>query len=77
MMKVIKSCSFKDLEMFIDLIEAKNNKVYSDYKELAEVISRDFEVLVTEEEVWDYYDNYYCISARDKEIHNNSLGIIY
>lgn len=79
MTKVIKSTLYnpQQLEIFIDLIEDKYNKVFTDYKELAEVISKDFKVHVNENDVWNYYENYYCLEIKDKEIHNKSLGINY
>ena len=44
-----KSCTFRDLEMFIDLVEDKYQKVYTDYKELAEVINKEFNTNIQEE----------------------------
>ena len=63
------------IELFISLTEKKYNKVFTDYKELSKVISKDFKIQITEKDIWNYYEP--GIEEEDKRIHNKSLNIHY
>lgn len=62
-----------NLEIMIDLMHEKHNKVFFDYKELAEVINKEFNTNYTEQDIWMYYEP----ETQDKMIHNNVLKINY
>lgn len=63
------------LEIFIDLMHRKHNRVFTNYKELATLINDSFYTDYTEQDIWDYYDP--PSEVVDKEIHNKSLNINY
>lgn len=64
------------LEIFIDLMHHKyKNRVFSNYKDLADLINDTFYTDYTEQDIWDYYEP--IPESKDKQIHNNSLNINY
>lgn len=67
----------QQLEVLIDLVESKSQKVYTNYQVLSEVINAEFKTQVTAKEILEYYENWYCLDQKDREIHNKSLNIQY
>ncbi len=65
----------KKLEIFIDLMHKKHNKVFTNYKELADLINDSFYTDYNEQDIWNYYEP--LEEQTDKEIHNRSLNINY
>ncbi len=63
------------IELCIDTIERNHNKVYTNYKELSELIRIEMKEVISEEEILDYYENYYC--CLESKIQANVLGINY
>ena len=63
------------LEIFIDLMHKRHNKVFTDYKELVNLINDSFYTDYVEQDIWDYYEP--VPEQTDKEIHNKSLNINY
>ncbi len=68
----IQQCS-TDLEVMIDLIHDKYRKVFTDYKELARLISLEFKTQVHESDIWQYYEP----EIQDKIIQMRTLNIQY
>ncbi len=62
-----------DLEIMIDLVHDKYKKVFTDYGELAELISKEFKVSISSADIWNYYEP----EVQDKLIHNRVLQINY
>jgi hypothetical protein len=70
----ITNYSFESIEVMIDLVQDKYDKVYTNYEELAEVINKNFNTKVSENDILNYYENYYDIDLEDKKIHYKTLG---
>lgn len=63
------------LEVFIDLMHHKYKRVFTDYKELANLINDTFYTDYTEQDIWNYYEP--PEEQLDKQIHNKTLNIRY
>lgn len=63
----------RDLEVMIDLVHSKYNKVFTDYKELANIINKEFSCNITDGDIWNYYEP----EVQDKIIHSQVLQINY
>ncbi len=61
--------SMEKLEVAIDLIHAKENKVFTDYTELADKINTSFGYEVTGQDILDYYESVYYIESLDRQLH--------
>lgn len=63
----------RDLEVMIDLVHSKYNKVFTDYKELSDIINKEFNCNTTDSDIWNYYEP----EVQDKIIHSQVLQINY
>lgn len=65
-----------NLEEAIDLVHLKyDGRVFSDYAELARIINENFNTEVTEQDIWDYYEELCMNEIEDKQIHSKVLGL--
>lgn len=68
---------YKELEVYIDLVEEKYNKVFSDYQDLADKINLNFGTIFAKEDVEHYYDKYYLQEEEDMKLQFKNLGLNY
>jgi len=68
---------YRELEVYIDLVEEKYKKVFTDYQELADKINLNFGTTFDKEDVEHYYDKYYLQEAEDMKLQVKNLGLIY
>lgn len=64
------------IENCIDDVESRTNKVYTDYAELAEKIEELLHVDITEDDILDYYENYYCCEQEDLKVQSRYLHLL-
>ena len=76
-LEVKKKEIYRELEIYIDLVEEKYEKVFSDYQELAEKINLNFGTTFDKEDVEHYYDKYYMLETEDMKLQAKNLGINY
>lgn len=68
---------YRELEIYIDLIEDKYKKVFSDYQELADKINLNFGTTFDKEDINAYYEKYYMMEVEDIKLQVKNLGINY
>ncbi len=68
---------YRELEVYIDLVEEKYKKVFTDYQELADKINLNFGTTFDKEDVEHYYDKYYLQETEDMKLQVKNLGLIY
>lgn len=76
-LEVKKKEIYRELEIYIDLVEDKYKKVFSDYQELADKINLNFGTKFDKEDVSHYYDKYYMMESEDIKLQVKNLGINY
>lgn len=68
---------YRELEVYIDLVEEKYKKVFTDYQELVDKINLNFGTTFDKEDVEHYYDKYYLQETEDMKLQVKNLGLIY
>ena len=68
---------YRELEVYIDLVEEKYKQVFTDYQELADKINLNFGTTFDKEDVEHYYDKYYLQETEDMKLQVKNLGLIY
>lgn len=63
------------IEVCIDKIEKKYNKVFTNYSELSDLIRTELQENISEEDILEYYEKYYCTEVEDVKIHFKQLNL--
>ena len=68
---------YANIEVMIDLIEEKYHRVFTNYSELADKININFCINISTEDIIQYYEKYYDVDIKDKELITKNLNILY
>ncbi len=63
------------IEICIDKIEAKYNKVFTNYQELSELIKEQLKENISASDILEYYEKYYCVDCYESKLHLETLNI--